>query len=285
MGLARYMVLSGLRNRNMWFWGFGWMLMWIVFGAFIFNAEFTEIPQQFWEDAVRYYTAFWSAFIITNTSAATLVGLLNTLVHQAGGVVYLQKYGRLTPGRLVASYYAGMLIPSLIFSLVLIALTTALFYVGFRHHGIYVDLSAVLPKDPIWGTAAVVGLALLAFVFAQSLVFLMGVAALSVSPRHVLRISYLPLMLVFASYLAYVFLPMPSWAFFVNPFLTLIGTIGAAYGGLDRLPSNLAGQPNGIMTMGDAVSIIIVWTAALTALAIPMTLRIRYSHVEELREL
>ena len=291
MGLARYMVLSGLRNKNMWFWGFAWMLMWIIFGAFFFSRDFAKIPSPYLGEAARFYTADWAAGIATYEPTGFLVGLLYTLVYQTGGIAYLRRYGKLTPGRLIYSYYLAMVIPSLALSSLLMALTVSLFYVGFRYQGLDVSISSFLPKEPAPGLAEVLGLSVLASLFTQALLFLMAVAALNVSPKHVGRLAFIPMMLVFVSFYAYMFLDMPDWAILANPFMAIQGAIAAVYGGMGHLPSHLVMGGNGPLDIGKAVPLyydvisIIAWTALLTALSIPLILRIKYRPAEELREL
>lgn len=291
--MAKYLVSSQLKNENLWFWGFAWSLMWILLGAFVFNKDFVEIPRPYLDEAVRYYTAAWTPFFVVYVSSGVFVGLLYALVYQTGGIAYLRRYGKLTPGKLIYSYYLAMIIPSLALSSLLIALIASLFYIGFRHHGLDAALSSVLPKDPALGLAEVFGLSVLAFLFMQSLLFLMGVIALNTSPRHVGRMSFIPMMLTYVSYFTYLYLNMPSWALLINPFTAMLSAIAAVYAGMDYLPSQLimryeAGA--GLMVDKAAplyygVLSAIAWTALLTALSIPLILRIEYKPAEELREL
>lgn len=288
--MAKYMALSGLKSRSLWFWGFAWMLMWILFGAFLFSKDFPKIPQPYLNEAVRFYTADWVAFIAVYEPAGVLVGLLYTLIYQTGGIAYLRRYGRLTPGKLIYSYYLAMIVPSLALSSLLIALTVSLFYIGFRYQGFDVAPSSVLPRDPTLGLAEVLGISVLAFLFMQSLLFLEAVIALNISPKHVGKMAFMPMMLTFVSYYAYLFLDMPGWGILANPFAAIQGAIVAAYSGVGHLPSRLSIDESGrwmdsAVPLHYDVIVVAVWIALLTALSIPLILRIKYKPAEELREL
>lgn len=291
MGLARFLVVSMLKNRNMLFWGVAFMLMWILVGAFVFTSDFPKLPQPYMDEAVRLYTADWASFVIVYEPSGVLIGLLYTLIYQTAGITYLRKYGRLTPTRFIASYYLGMIAPSLISSLVLIASIVLLFYAGFRYHGFNIPILAVLPKDPILGTAEVVGLAILVSLFMEAILFLLGIAALNVSLRQVSRLSFIPYILTFISYFIYLYLNVPKWVILLDPFMGFMGIIVTVYSGFSNIPSYLVVNAvhNGL-EIGKAVPLTygivsaVIWTIIPTILAIPLVMRIKYKPPEEVRE-
>ena len=292
MGLTKYLVRAELTNRNMLFWGVGYMLLWIIMGAFLFTKGFPKLPQPYMDEAVRLYTGDWTALIIAYEPSGVLIGLLFMLVYQTAGMAYLRRYGRLTPTKFITSYYLGMVISSLVLSLLLVASTIAIFYVGFRYYlGFDIPLSAVLPKDPVLGIAKVIGLSLLTFLFMGSLLFLLGVASLNASLRQVYRISMIPMIIVFISYFMYLYLKLPNWAILLNPFMGIMGTIATVYMGLNHMPSRLVVTTSGnYMEISKAIPLtygiasIIIWTVVFTALAIPLITRVRYRPPEEIRE-
>ncbi len=240
--------------------------------------------------AVRLYTADWAAFIAVYEPAGVLIGLLYTLIYQTAGIAYLRRYGRLTPSKLIASYYLGMITPSLIISSVLIAATIGLFYAGFKYYlGFNIPLSAVLPKDWALGIAEVIGLSILASLFMQAVLFLLSVGALNLSLKQIARIAFIPYILAFISYFVYLYINLPGWAILINPFMGLMGAIATVYSGFNYIPSYLAVGSN--MEISKAVPLtygiasVIIWTILLTAFVIPLITRIRYKPPEEIREL
>ncbi|GGP20986.1 hypothetical protein GCM10007981_11270 [Thermocladium modestius] len=73
MGLAKFLVTAELRNKNMLFWGIGWMLIWIIMGAFLFNSSFPKLAQPYMDEAVKMYTADWLAFVIVYEPTGVLI--------------------------------------------------------------------------------------------------------------------------------------------------------------------------------------------------------------------
>lgn len=292
MGLAKYLVKAGLTNRAMLFWGVGFMLLWIFLGAFVYTNDFPKLPQPYMDEAVRLYTGDWAAFVIAYEPSGVLIGLLYMLVYQTAGMAYLRRYGRLKPTKFITSYYLGMIAPSLILSLILIILIIVMYYAGFNYHGFDIPLSAVLPKNPVLGTAEVIGLSLLTSLFMESILFLLGIVTLNISLRHVSRIAFIPYILVFISYFVYLSLKLPNWAIVLDPFMGIIGTIATVYVGLDYVPSQLRAMTSSdyikiskAMPLAYGVASIIIWTVVFTVLAIPLITSVRYRPPEEIREL
>ncbi|WP_054848779.1 hypothetical protein [Vulcanisaeta sp. JCM 14467] len=57
MGLTKYLVRAELTNRNMLFWGVGYMLLWIIMGAFLFTKGFPKLPQPYMDEPSGYTPA------------------------------------------------------------------------------------------------------------------------------------------------------------------------------------------------------------------------------------
>ncbi len=142
------------------------------------------------------------------------------------------------------------------------------------------------------GIIEVMGLALLTSLLMQAILFLLGVAAMNTSLKHVSRIAMIPFIIVFISFYTSLFLSLPEWALLINPFMALMDSIVTTYTGLPpSMPSQLSINMSGAPAINHGVPLTygilstIAWTIALTAAAVPLINKIKYKPPEEAREL
>ena len=288
MGLTRYLVVrASLANRNTWFWGIFYSIFWIIMGAYLFSKGLGNV--QFGAaDIARLYMADWLTFVAIYMPTGLTVGYLYMLVYSTGAIPYLVKFGRLKPLKYLGSYYVAMVTVTLILTAIVAAMAIPIMWSGLNYNGLHVSISSLLPTSAT-NALSFVGDVALSAVFMIAFMFLIFLLALAI-PKHLTRISFIPMFLFFIFYFLYFYGTIPKSAIPLIPFVGLMGLAVSAYMGYGGVPTRMVAEMShgyfiapSTVPAWQVVAGTLTWIIVLTALSVLIISNIKYEPPESIR--
>ncbi|AWR93250.1 hypothetical protein [Acidianus brierleyi] len=270
MRLIYYIAKRLLTNPYDLIWAVGFMIFWILMGAYIFSPGIAH--GEYYNQEVYYYTSGWAGTIILFSLGSLSVGITAMLNYQTGGLSHLFRYSKLTPLYYISSIYIGSIIASLIIGSTMIAFTTVAFSNRFGF--------IVYPKDILLLIISII----LTAIFLTSFSMFLSIITLKTTRKIREFINMVPLLFSFLFGFGYLYLKL-NYFTYASPFtmvdsLTMSGYLGKP-SPLNYASIILSGQSGSFISIPLAIISSILWTVVLTIIDIIGIRKLYYKPLEE----
>jgi hypothetical protein len=268
MNVLKWYLKAMLTNHTIWAWGVGFMLFWLVIGAFV------ESQGQTLDAAGEVtYTASWYVVIVLFSLSMFAVAVANSLTYGSAALSYAFRYSKLTPGSYFGSVVGGSGAVGTVLSFVMLGSTVGIFGAKFGTRFVPADLPAL------------VGISVGAGVFYMALsVTLMLVVINYLGLKSASFVGFVPLLLSYTFGLAQIYVQLPAWLLYGSPYNDISSLLYQGFTG-HPAPLQFAGSSGGMLDWPYLVVALVLWTGALSVTAGWLLGRIRARQLEEGRQI
>ncbi len=267
--IEKYYFKALAFNKSLWGWGVGFMMFWIVMGAYVFNS-----PGSFSSTgSAMEYSAGWIAFINLLSSTTVSISVANSVYYANASLVYTSKFTKLKPTKYMVDLITPTIVVNLVIGSIVLLLSSELFSLraGF----------SIYPQQILLFLGLLLITGLFMFLVGVSLVLL---ANNYLGLKNISFIIAIPQMLAYAFGLTTLNLGLPNWIVYGSPFNDILRLAYQFFYG-KSLPLNLA---TGTGTLANPIWFIfslLAWIFILLIISIILIRKIRYRSIEEARRI
>jgi len=277
--LFLYTVKRTLTSPALLGWGILFALFWGVIAAFVGAPSFISqlssfhLPSAIEHTEYLYYASGWYADLVILSLSAIATSVAVTLSYQTGTLPYLIRYSKLKTSTYFTSMYSGSLIASLILELLFTAIITLM----FSYNGVGIT---VTPSN--------IGIIILAIILGS--IFIISFATflnLIMIKIHAYRLqnlfNYIPLIIGFLFYAIFAFAPptKSSMFYYSNPYMSGIVLLYKGYTGSFKLLFSANNEVPIHLSLGLLSLSIVAWVVALNVINLVLVRKISYANIEE----
>ncbi|HTS33855.1 MAG TPA: hypothetical protein VMI55_07985 [Thermoplasmata archaeon] len=268
MNVLKWYAKAMLTNRSIWSWGVGFMLFWLVIGAFVESQG-----QDLSGSGTVVYTASWFVVIVLFSLSMFAVAVANSLTYGSAALSYSFRFSNLTPRSFFGSVVGGSALVGTVLSFVMLGSTVAVFGAKFDTRFTPANLPALV------GTSVGAGVFYMACSMTLMLVVINYLGLKSASFA-----GFLPLLLSYTFGLGQIYVQLPAWLVYGSPYNDIASLL---YQGFTGHPAaiQLAGSGAEVLAWPYLAAGLVVWTLLLSTSAAWLLGRVRVRQIEEGRQI
>jgi len=257
-----------LTNRTIWSWGVGFMLFWLVVGAFIESQG-----QDLSGSGVVVYTAAWYVVIVLFSLSMFAVAVANSFTYGSAALAYSFRFSKLSPAGFFGSVVGGSAVMGTVLSFVMLGSTVGIFGLRFDYRFVPANVPAL------------VGISVGAGVFYMALATVLMLVVINyLGLKSSAFVGFAPLLLSYAFGLAQVYAQLPAWLLYASPYNEIESLLYQAFVG-SPTPLQISGSTSAVLAWPYLAAGLVVWTALLSGIAAGLLRRIRARQIEEGRQI
>ena len=268
MNVAKWYTKAMLSNPSIWFWGVGFMLFWLVIGAFVESQG-----QDLSGSGLLAYTVSWYVVIVLFSLSMFAVAIANSLTYGSAALAYTFRYSKLTPRGYFGSIVGGSAVVGTVLSFVMLGATMAIFGVRFGTRLVPADLLSLL------GTSVGAGVFYMALSTTLMLVVINFLGRKSAS-----FVGFVPLLLSYTFGLAQIYVPLPVWLVYGSPYNDIASLLYQSFTG-NPTPVQISGSGSAALSWPFLAVGLILWTLLLSLTAAWLLGRVKARQIEEGRQI
>jgi len=268
VNVLRWYTKAMLTNRSIWSWGVGFMLFWLVIGAFVESQG-----ENLSGSGVTTYTAAWYVVIVLFSMSMFAVAVANSYTYGSAALSYSFRFSKLSPRSFFGSVVGGAAVMGAALSCVMLGCTLVLFGIRFGARLAPTDVPALLAVS----VAAGVFYMALATTLMLIVINYLGLKSSSF-------VAFVPLLFSYAFGLAQVYAQLPAWLLYVSPYNEIESLLYQAFVGQPpRL--QIGGTSSEVLAWPYLAVGLVLWTLLLSGSAAWLLGRIKSRQVEEGRQI
>jgi len=254
-----------LRNKTLWAFAGGFMVLWLIVGALESTPSTPHTEQLTTASWFSIIALFGLSFIATN--------IARTISHASSSLAYGFRFTKLSPKAYLAALTCCASVVGIILVILALGMTFGLFSASYG--------ASMAPSDPlsVIGVSALVGVFMMAFA-----VLVVLVATNYLGLRSVNLFIFLPLLIDTVLGNLQMNSTIPAAAVYVSPFNSIMSLLYQTYSGTPAYTQlfNSSTQP---LEAGYLLLSIVVWTVALLLIDMMLLKRVRSGQLEEGRQI
>ena len=211
--LTRYSMSGVLKNRTLWSWAIGFMLLWLLIGAFGSSQPTSKTVEGL-------TVASWFAIIALFGLSFIATNIARTISYATSSLNYGFRFTKLTPKSYVAALICCSSVLGAILIVVALGMSYGLFSVSYG--------TSMAPSNPIW--ALIVSGSGRVFMMAFAIMLVL-VATNYLGLRSANLIIFLPLIVVAALSQMQMGSIVPVGAIYASPFNSIMSLLYNSYSG------------------------------------------------------
>jgi hypothetical protein len=264
--LTKYYIKGIITNRQLWFWGIGFMVFFLFIGAFEFGQNVTNAYS-------LQFTSGWYSIITVFSLSSLSITVAYTTYYASHSLAYSFRYTKLSPYGYLASVVAGAFVLGIFINAIMLAATSLIF--GLRFNTKF--FPANLPGDLF--ISALSGLFMMAFA-----VFLVLLVVNYLGLKNINLVSFVPLILSYAFGFAQIGSTLPSWLVYVSPYNAMIALFYMFFSG-QQLPESISSAIPGNFNILYLSISLFLWIVFLLFFDAILLKRIKPRELEEARQI